>query len=74
MFIPSEEKKWFQREYPVDHRIRLIWAGGETALSENQTGTIVKTNLQSGYIIVAWDSGSESKLFYGNFLAEVLYE
>ena len=72
MFITPEEQKWFQAEYPVNHRIRLIWAGGETSLSENETGTIVKANSSVGYIIVNWDSGGASKLFYGNFLAEVL--
>ena len=72
MFITPEEQKWFQAEYPDNHRIRLIWAGGETSLSENETGTIVKTNANSGYIIVKWDSGGTSKLLYGNFLADVL--
>ena len=72
MFITPEEQKWFQAEYPVNHRIRLIWAGGETSLSENETGTIVKANSSVGYIIVNWDSGYTSKLFYGNFLADVL--
>lgn len=70
MFITSAEQKWFQAEYPVKSRLRLIWAGGESALSEGETGTIVKSH--SNYIIVKWDSGSKTKLFYGNFLAEVL--
>ena len=72
MYITPAEQKWFQEEYPVDHRIRLIWAGGETTLQEGDTGTIIKTNSSTGHLIVKWDSGSVSKLYYGNFLAEVL--
>lgn len=72
MFITTTEQKWFQSEYPVNSRLRLIWAGGESVLSEGETGTIVKSHSNYIiYIIVKWDSGSKTKLFYGNFLAEV---
>lgn len=70
MFITTTEQKWFQSEYPVNSRLQLIWAGGESVLSEGETGTIVKSH--SNYIIVKWDSGNKTKLFYGNSSAEVL--